>query len=208
MARKKHHTSHRRHGHHLSHAESERMLAARGAHLHHGVEHAEHAAKPHRSHSHHRQSMMSRYHEHAGEERHLHGYHPRRKYDTLRHERDMFNDEMRHDAEPVAGGPYHYDREDMEMHRLEEARAGRPITPGRGHYEGRDSRRHQEMRDAGMIHEDHREIANLPQDWMIKPYPMTGPYTPEDLDDTIRGVDRQMNYDNEKKMSHFYPKKV
>ena len=190
MARKRHHSSHRKHGHHLSHAMAEKMVQDKEmmhAHMHHGPEHAHHAAMPHSSHAHHRAMMH-------------------RKYDMLRHERDMFNDEYRHDAEPVKAGPYHYDREDMGPHRTAEARAGRPISP-RGHYEGRDSRRHQEMMDAGMIHEDHREIANLPQEWSIKPYPMTGPYTPEDLDDTIRGIDRQMNYDNEKKMSHFYPKK-
>lgn len=168
----------------------------------------------------HHQSRRARFHEHAGEERRLHGYHlsPKakheeammhhiteeermmkkhhsghRKYDTLRHERDRFNDEHHHDAMPEKSGPYPYDRQ---------------VLDNRGAYEGYKGRRHQEMMDAGMIHEDHREIANLPQQVMIKPYPMTGPYLPEDLDDTIRGVDRQMDYDDSQKMMHFFPKKV
>ena len=77
-----------------------------------------------------------------------------------------------------------------------------------GHYEGRSARRHEEMRDAGMITEDHNAIANLPQQVMIKMYPKNGPYMPEPLDDTIRGVDMQMDYDDGKRRQHFYPKKV
>jgi hypothetical protein len=77
-----------------------------------------------------------------------------------------------------------------------------------GYYEGETSRRRQEMEDAGMIREDHSAVANLPQNVMMKPYPKEGGYLPEDLDDTLRGIDRQMGYDNGKKMQHFYPKKV
>ena len=189
MARKRHHSSHKRHGHHLSHAESEHMLAMKHKHPHH-------------------QSELSRYHEHSGEERHLHGYHPRRSYDTLRHEKDMFNDEFRHNAMPEGSGPYHYDRQGMDEHRIRERSSGRMSMYRDGDMSGYESRRKQEMRDAGMIHEDHREIANLPQEVRMEPYPKTGPYTPEDIDDTLRGVDRQIDYDNSQKMSHFFPKKV
>ena len=139
-----------------------------------------------RHHSSKKQSMMSRYHEHSGEERHLHGYHPRRSYDMLRHEKDMHNDERMHDSEPERSGPYHYDRQ----------------------ADGMMSRRRSEMRDAGMIHEDRSQIANLPQEVMMKPYPKNGPYMPEGLDDTIRGVDHQMDYDDSKRRSHNVPKKV
>jgi hypothetical protein len=76
------------------------------------------------------------------------------------------------------------------------------------HYAGAEPRRRQEMEDAGMIHEDHNAVANLPQDVMMKYYPREGGYTPEDLDDTIKGIDHQMGYDNRKKMEHFMPKKV
>jgi len=75
-------------------------------------------------------------------------------------------------------------------------------------YSGIEARRHQEMQDAGMIHENPSAIANMPQEVMIKPYPRTGPYMPEVLDDTIAGVDRQMDYDDFKRADSFYPKKV
>lgn len=78
----------------------------------------------------------------------------------------------------------------------------------RDYYSGMEARRRMEMEDAGMIKEDHRAIANLPQEVMIKPYPKTGPYLPEGLDDTIRGVDKQMDYDDSQAKKSFYPKKV
>ena len=77
-----------------------------------------------------------------------------------------------------------------------------------GSYSGQDARRTQEMEDAGMIREDRSKIANLPQEVMFKEYPKTGPYLPEDLNDDIRGVDRQMNYDDSQRRLHFKPKKV
>lgn len=75
-------------------------------------------------------------------------------------------------------------------------------------YAGHAGRRKQEMRDAGMISEDHSAIANMPQNVMMKAYPKEGGYLPENLDDTLSGVDRQMSKDNSKKMSHLDPKKV
>lgn len=77
-----------------------------------------------------------------------------------------------------------------------------------GHYEGAEHRRRQEMEDAGMIHENHSEVANLPQEVMMKPYPKTGPWTPENIDDTIHGIDRQIDGDDSQKMKHFHPKKL
>jgi hypothetical protein len=97
---------------------------------------------------------------------------------------DKFNDETHHSRSP-----------------MKHERAA-------GAYEGPEDRRKMEMMDAGMIHEDRSQIANLPQEVMIKPYPMTGPYMPEEIDDTIRGVDEQMDYDDGKRRAHFYPKKV
>jgi hypothetical protein len=78
---------------------------------------------------------------------------------------------------------------------------------GEGYYEGKESRRHQEMHDGGMIHEDHSAIANMPQEVMMKPYPKTGPYMPEPLDDTIRGIDMQMDKDDSQRARHFKPHK-
>lgn len=79
---------------------------------------------------------------------------------------------------------------------------------GAEHYAGMEPRRRQELEDAGMIHEDHSAMANMPQSVKMTPYPKSYGYLPEDLDDTMRGIDRQLGYDNGKKMSHFMPKKV
>lgn len=73
------------------------------------------------------------------------------------------------------------------------------------HYE--DGHRKEAMREAGMINEDRSAIANLPQSIMIKAYPETGPYMPEGLDDTIRGVDRQMDKDDHDLKRHMKPRK-
>jgi hypothetical protein len=113
----------------------------------------------------------------------------------LEHERDRFNDEIKHDKDGERGGSYPYDRQRAE-----------DVSPG--YYEGSRGKMAQESRDAGMIHEDHKAIANLPQEVMIKPYPRTGPYLPEELDDTIRGIDEQMDYDDSQRRAHFFPKKV
>lgn len=76
------------------------------------------------------------------------------------------------------------------------------------HYAGMESRRRMEREDGGMIHENHAAIANLPQEVMIKPYPRTGPYMPEGMDDTIKGVDMQMDHDDSQRRKNFAPKKV
>jgi hypothetical protein len=75
-------------------------------------------------------------------------------------------------------------------------------------YAGMDARRRQELEDAGMIHEDNRAIANLPQGVIMRPYPMTGPSMPEELDDTYMGVDKQMDHDDSQRRKNFLPKKV
>ncbi len=77
-----------------------------------------------------------------------------------------------------------------------------------GNYEGRESRRTQEMQDAGMIREDHSAIANMPQNVIMRPYPMENDYTPEGLDDTISGIDRQKMMDYHEMKKHLKPKKV
>jgi len=109
---------------------------------------------------------------------------------SVNHHADHFNDEMKHDRDHIERGMYR----------------GRLTSAEQ--YAGMEPRRRQELEDAGMIHEDHMAIANLPQNVMIKPYPKTGPYLPEDLEDTIRGVDAQMDYDDSQRARHFYPKKV
>ncbi len=77
------------------------------------------------------------------------------------------------------------------------------------HVDDEFARRTREMEEGGMIHNDMRAIANMPQEVMIKPYEKAGRYLPEDLDDTIRGVDHQMSdLDGGKVSKGFNPKKV
>lgn len=64
-----------------------------------------------------------------------------------------------------------------------------------GYYEGNEGRRTQEMQDAGMIREDRSAVANMPQTEMYKPWGGDKMYMNSNLDDTIRGVDRQKNED-------------
>jgi hypothetical protein len=109
---------------------------------------------------------------------------------SVNHHADHFNDEMKHDRDRGERGMYRHGLTSAEM------------------YAGMEPRRRQELEDSGMIHENWHAIANLPQEVMIKPYPRTGPYMPEVLEDTIRGVDGQMDYDDSQRKAHFYPKKV
>jgi hypothetical protein len=73
-------------------------------------------------------------------------------------------------------------------------------------YTSVDSKRRLEAMDAGMIHEDPNAIANLPQNWMVKPYPKTQSLSAP-LDDTIRGIDRQMGIDVSKARKQLRPQK-
>ena len=106
----------------------------------------------------------------------------------------------------------HYDSGSRAHMRLGEedgpAIVSRSKNVDEGYYSGELARRTQEMQDAGMIREDRSAIANLPQSVMMKPYPRPGNYLPEDLDDTIRGIDSQMNLDNSQRSRNFMPKKV
>jgi len=72
---------------------------------------------------------------------------------------------------------------------------------------GLRARDRMEAQKDGMIREDHRAIANLPQEVMIKPYEQVGPYLPEGIDDTIKGADRQMDDNDEQRSRYFSPKK-
>lgn len=71
-----------------------------------------------------------------------------------------------------------------------------------GDYAGAEPRRRQEMEDAGMLREDHRQVANMPQEVMYKPWPKAGHYMDGGLDDTIRGIDNQMDEDGRDAKRH------
>ena len=65
-----------------------------------------------------------------------------------------------------------------------------------------DPRRYQEMRDAGMIQEDHKATANLPQDVKYHAWPANDDYPRYGLDDTIKGIDKQERQDYDKMERH------
>ena len=67
---------------------------------------------------------------------------------------------------------------------------------------GMDPRRHQEMKDAGMIQEDHSATANLPQQVKYHDWPKADHYTDYGLDDTIRGIDKQEDMDERQMKRH------
>jgi hypothetical protein len=97
----------------------------------------------------------------------------------------------------------------MDKARRDESMGMKRRMRDEGHYAGEYARRTQEMEDAGMIHNDMRAIANLPQEVMIKPYSNRESYLPENLDDTIKGVDHQIDVlDDGKRNKGLYPKKV
>jgi len=134
------------------------------------------------------QSKKDRMDERRGEERYMH----ESPSERASHKPEHFNDEKHHDRgneKAVYNAFRASDRADE-------------------FYAGSGARRRQEMEDAGYIHEDHNAVANLPQEVIMRSYPKTGPYMPEGLEDSIRGVDHQMHYDDEQRKAHFYPKKV
>lgn len=61
----------------------------------------------------------------------------------------------------------------------------------------REHRRELDHDYYGMIHEDHRETANLPQDVVMKDYPKCKYIDDVYLDDTIRGIDEVRRRDDD-----------
>lgn len=183
--KKRHHSSHKKSHHKKEHITAHDREIDR-ENLMHGRKH-------------HESRHEARAHEHRGMERYERGpvkHHSKHIHNPgINHEMDHFNDEMRHEKDMRHGG-MGFDNKISRMANRNEF------------YAGMEPRRRQELEDAGMIGEDPRAIANLPQQVMIKPYPRTGPYMPEGLNDDIRGVDDQMDYDDSQRARHWYPKKV
>lgn len=75
------------------------------------------------------------------------------------------------------------------------------------YYAGREGRMRQEKEDGDMLREDHNAMANMPQNIIMKYYPKSYGYLPEDLDDSIRGIDEQIRKDDSKRQEHFKPHK-
>ena len=60
-------------------------------------------------------------------------------------------------------------------------------------YSNEQAARTQAMQTAGMIKEDRSAIANMPQSIVYRDYPKNNSYLDGDLDDTISGIDHQMD---------------
>ena len=105
------------------------------------------------------------------------------------HQKEMHNDEKRSDKGMASP-------------------ASRYTGGMEGYYSGPEDRLKQEAVDGSMIREDHNAVANLPQNVIMRPYRKGGYGMPEALNDTIVGIDRQLDYDDGKRDKHMYPKKV
>lgn len=95
-----------------------------------------------------------------------------------------------------------------ERHHLDRMMREKEMYNADNRYAGADSRKYREMRDASMIHEDHNAVANLPQNVIYRPYGDSSGYLPQDINDTISGIDWQKGYDMHQAKKHFVPKKV
>ncbi len=82
------------------------------------------------------------------------------------------------------------------------------MLEGREYYAGEEARNTQQAQDGGMLREDASAIAHMPQSIIMKYYPKNHGYLPEDLDDTINGVDRLTGRNESKRQEHLKPKKT
>ena len=70
-----------------------------------------------------------------------------------------------------------------------------------GHYESMGDGRSQERADGGMISKDMSKQANMPQNVIMRLYPGRTGSLPASLDDTMKGIDKQMTKDSNKMRS-------
>ena len=92
------------------------------------------------------------------------------------------------------------------FHEVHHSKKETKITDGA--YSDADATARMQYHDSMMISEDRSAVANLPQQVIMKNWADHEAYLPDILDDTIVGVDKQINYDNKKRSEHFVPKKV
>jgi hypothetical protein len=77
-----------------------------------------------------------------------------------------------------------------------------------GSYEGMSDSKRMQSQDGSMLNDDRSAVANMPQDVKYHGWPSSDIYTPENLDDTIRGINAQKNLDGNKMKARLVPKKV
>lgn len=70
-----------------------------------------------------------------------------------------------------------------------------------------DSEYTAEYKSAGMIGNDYNKFANLPTEVMMKEYPACPAYMDWEMEDNIRGIDRQLANDNARRRAGFDPHK-
>lgn len=98
-------------------------------------------------------------------------------------------------------GNSHYDNSDGYMMRRRDGMPTRnysAMTMGEGYYAGPDPRQRESLEDSRMIHEDHRAIANLPQDVKYHMWPHATYAQYPNLDDSAIGIDQQITFDHDK----------
>jgi hypothetical protein len=77
-----------------------------------------------------------------------------------------------------------------------------------GSYEDKDDVRRLERQDSAMAPSGDGAHAGMPTELVMKAYPKEGNFMPENLDDTIKGVDAQKSADNNMRRKLNVPKKV
>jgi len=100
---------------------------------------------------------------------------------------------------------------DMKEKRMAERayyRKSRSMSMGDGEVGYSDPRRRHELEDMQMISEDSRAVANLPQNVIMKDYDKTGPWNDEVMDDTIKGIEYQIDRDSKVRSRITNPRKV
>lgn len=73
------------------------------------------------------------------------------------------------------------------------------------HHDG--AARQERHEESGEIRENKSSVANMPQEVSYKPWPKGGHYEDYYLDDTISGIDKQMDEDGAKMKKHLQPGK-
>lgn len=84
------------------------------------------------------------------------------------------------------------------------------IMPKDRRYHGkmkRDSEYRMEEKDGHMIANEHSKFANLPTEVMMKAYPPCPAYMDWEMEDNIKGIDKQEGSDNAARRRGFSPHK-